>query len=42
MSDIPQARDLVEEVLISCVIDDDARKLLRRALRLMRRSPRKP
>jgi hypothetical protein len=42
MSDIPQARELIEEVLISCVTDDDAKKLLRKALRLMRRSSRKP
>jgi hypothetical protein len=42
MSNIQQARELIEEVLISYVVDDDARKLLRKALRLMRRPSRKP
>lgn len=37
MSDIPAARELIEEVLMSYVVDDEARKLLRKALRLMKR-----
>lgn len=39
-SDIPQARKLIEEVLLIHVTDDEAKKLLRRALRLMKRPPR--
>ena len=41
MSNIQQARELVEEVLISYVVDEDARKLLRKALRLLRPTTRK-
>ena len=41
MSNIPQARQLIEEVLLTCVMDNEARSLLRKALRLMRRSTRK-
>ena len=37
MSNIPQARQLIEEVLMTHYVDEDARKLLKKALRLMRR-----
>jgi hypothetical protein len=37
MSDIPQARELIEEALMTCTMDDVARRILRKALRLMRR-----
>ena len=37
MSNIPQARELIEQALLTCVIDPEARSLLRKALRLMRR-----
>jgi hypothetical protein len=40
-SKIVQARECIDEVLISCIIDDEAKKLLRKALRLLRRQPRK-
>ena len=38
MSNLSQARDAVWEALYTCVIDDEARRLLRLALRLMRRN----
>jgi hypothetical protein len=37
MSNIPQARELIEQVLLTCVLDLEARSLLRKALRLMNR-----
>jgi hypothetical protein len=40
-SRLAQARSCIEEVLISCVTDTDAKRLLRQALRLLRRQPRK-
>jgi hypothetical protein len=41
-SKISQARELIEEALTYDVIEEDAKKLLRKALRLLRRQPRKP
>jgi hypothetical protein len=41
MSDIPQARELIEEALLTCVMDNEARGLLRKALRLMNRKASK-
>ncbi len=38
MSDIPQARELIEQALMTCCLDLEARSLLRKALRLMRRN----
>jgi hypothetical protein len=40
-SKISQARECIDEVLTSCITDDEAKKLLRKALRLLRRPPRK-
>ena len=37
MSDIPAAREIIEEILLTHTVDEEARKLLRKALRLMKR-----
>jgi hypothetical protein len=37
MSNIPQARELIEQALMTCCLDLEARNLLRKALRLMNR-----
>jgi len=41
MSDIPQARELIDEALLTCVMDEEAKRLLKQALRLMKRKQRR-
>jgi len=41
MSRVQEARDLINEALMTCVMDEAARALLRKAIRVLRRSKRK-
>jgi len=41
MSRVQEARDLINEALMTCVMDEAARALLKKALRVLRRSKRK-
>jgi len=41
MSRVQEARDLINEALMTCVMDEAARVLLKKAIRVLRRSKRK-